>query len=155
MSGLPLKDQGIGGSTLTPSVLVCYVGLYLDGYNESVATSAAGLPVADRDVHVVEVRGELALALATSEVESGFWHTQLKGGVDGIFNWGDDVNASLLGNDLSFAAGDEDSIVRGFGGAEAVFTSHGGTQFTAGFKVGYDSAETLTADARMGLNVPF
>lgn len=146
-------DQGIGGSMLTPSVRVRYAGLYLDGYEES--GSAAALAVGDRDVHVVEVRGELALALATKEVESGFWHTQIKGGVDGIFNWGDDVNSSLLGNNLAFATGDEDSIVRGFGGAEAVFTSHGGTQFTAGFEIGYDSAETFTADARMGVNVSF
>ena len=146
-------NQGLYGSTLTPSVRVRYAGLYLDNYTEK--GSATNLAVGDRDVHVVEVRGELAFALATNEVESGFWHTQLKGGVDGIFNWSDDVDATLLGTDIRFAAGDEDSIVRGFGGVEAVFTSHGGTQFTSAFEVGYDSAETFSADARLGVNVPF
>lgn len=146
-------NQGLYGSTLTPSLRVRYAGLYLDSYSES--GSSVDMDVSDRNVHVVEVRGELAMALATREVGSGNWHTRLKGGIDGIFNWGDNVDATLLGTNISFAAGQEDSVIRGFAGAEATFISYGGTRFIAGVEAGYDSADTFSADARLGVNVPF
>ncbi len=105
-------DQGLGGSTLTPSVRVRYAGLYLDGYEET--GSAAALAVGDRNVHVVEfgVNWPWHWRKRKSKAASGTRNSRAAWTV--FFNWGDDVNASLLGNDLAFAAGDDDSIVRGW-----------------------------------------
>jgi uncharacterized protein with beta-barrel porin domain len=140
-------------ATLTPSVRVRYTGLFLDGYTET--GSAANLTVGDRDVHALELRGQLAFTLAAQHVASGVWQTRLMGGADGIFTWGDDVTGTLRGQGIRFAAIGDDRVVRGFGGVEAVFTSFGGTQFFTSAEAGRDSTGTNSADARLGFVVPF
>jgi len=88
--------------------------------------------------------------------ENGSFHSALRASVDGIFNWGDDVNATLYGQSLVFVDTDESSIARGFLGGDFAFVpSAGNSALTFGFEVGYDTTEAFTAEARLGASHQF
>ncbi len=146
-------DTTVGATVLTPSLRLRYAGLALDGYHET--GSVAALAIDERQVHVVELRGQLQAALAGGELDGGAWNLRVRAGVDGIFHWGDEVDAVLLGQGLSFDAGEDDAVARGFLGAEAAFLTVGGALLTAGVEFGYDTAEAFTADGRLGVNLRF
>ncbi len=142
------------GKPLTPSIRLRYAALFLDGYTES--GSSANLSVGSRTAHFGEIRGQLAYRAHQAQTSQGAMETVLRAGVDGIFNWGDDVSATLLGQSVVFAPGDQDAIARGFVGADFVFAGHGGrTSATAGFEVGYGTDNAFTGEARVGFRRRF
>lgn len=140
------------GGIFTPSVRARYAGLFLDSYDES--GSAANLSVDSRNVHVFEVRGQLAFGLAPLQQEGGVLNTTLRLGVDGIFSDGDDVDAVLAGTPLSFNAGNSDETARGFAGLDLLYTTNGGSSLHLGGEAGYDSNDSLSLQAAVGFEIP-
>lgn len=147
-------DTQILGRAVTPSVRLRYAALFLDSYTES--GSSANLSVGSRTAHFGEVRGQLAVYAKEAQTGQGAMNAVLRVGVDGIFNWGDDVDATLLGQGIRFAPGDQDAAVRGFVGADVAFSPHGGNLFvTAGFEAGYDTNDAFSGEARIGITKRF
>ncbi|UDL88682.1 autotransporter domain-containing protein [Mesorhizobium sp. PAMC28654] len=139
--------------TLMPSVRLRYAGLFVGDYTET--GSAADLAVARRDVHLFEVRGQLALALPQVTTPSQAWQTTLRAGVDGIAQSSGDVSATLLGQDISFASGAKKTAVRGFAGADVAAAVGHGVMLDSGFEVGYGSDNAFTARGQVRLSKAF
>jgi uncharacterized protein with beta-barrel porin domain len=138
---------------LTPSARIRYAGLLLDDYSES--GSLAAMTVDGRSAHVLEARAELAYRFAPVARHDGHWRAGLRAGVEGIFNWGENVEAVLLGMPVVFAAGRDDSVARGYAGADAEFDTAGGFRFKMGIEAGIDTAEALTLSGQIGISLPF
>jgi hypothetical protein len=143
-------DFASPGGVVTPSARLRYTGLFLDDYDES--GSLAALSVEDRDVHIVELRGELAYRFIGS---TDNWSGRLRTGVDGIFNFGDGVDATLLGTAISFDANEDEAITRGYLGADATFDARGGLRFTAGVEAGYDTTGAFDLSGQATIAVAF
>ncbi|GAB4363033.1 MAG: hypothetical protein Kow0026_27300 [Oricola sp.] len=139
-------DITVAGATVTPSLRTRYTGIYLDGYSES--GSAANVTVGSRVLHVLELRGQVEAALAARRTDNGTQQVSLRTGADGVFNRGDDIEASLLGSDLSFASGATENAARGFVGMDTSYTAVSGRKYNAGFELGYGSDRVLTVDVR-------
>ncbi|WFP66029.1 autotransporter outer membrane beta-barrel domain-containing protein [Mesorhizobium sp. WSM4904] len=139
----------IAAGTLMPSVRLRYVGLFVDDYAET--GSDGDLAVSRRDVNVFDARGQLALALAPVRTRSQKWQTTLRAGIDAIAQDSDDLSATLLGQDISFAAGGRKTVLRGFAGADVAAEVGAGMTLNAGFEAGYgsDDAFTIRGQARL------
>lgn len=145
--------HAVSGGELDPSIRLRYSALFLDSYTET--GSGANMSVDGRTAQVGEVRGQLAWR-EDKTTENGIFHSSLRVGVDGVFNWGDDVNATLYGQSLVFVDTDGSSIARGFLGGDFAFVpSAGNSSVTFGFEVGYDTTDALTAEARLGASHQF
>lgn len=139
----------VSAGTLIPSVRLRYIGLFIDDYAET--GSDGDLAVARRDVNVFEARGQLALALAPVSAQSQTWQTTLRAGIDAIAQDSDEVSATLLGQEISFAAGGKKVVLRGFAGADVAAEVAAGMTLNAGFEAGYgsDNAFTIHGEARL------
>lgn len=144
-------DHAAGMAVLTPSLGLRYAGVLQQGYTETGST--ANLTAGDRVTHVIELRGQFAATVAASTAEGGSWQATARTGVDGVFNWGDDISMTLAGTPITVAAGDDDTVARGFVGLDLAYAGPGGLELRTSAEAGYDSAETLTANlrARVGL----
>lgn len=139
--------------TLIPSVRLRYAGLFLGGYTEE--GSDADLTVERRNVHVFDVRGQLALAMPTVTTPTQAWQTTLRIGLDGIAQTGGDVSATLLGQDISFASGGQKTALRGFAGADVTAALGHAMTLDTGFEVGYGSDNAFTARGQVRLSKAF
>ncbi len=139
--------------TLMPSVRLRYAGLFVGDYTET--GSAADLSVARRDVHLFEVRGQLALALPQVTTPTQAWQTTVRAGIEGIAQSSGDVSATLLGQDISFASGAEKTAVRGFAGADVAAAVGHGIMLDSGFELGYGSDNAFTARGQIRLSKSF
>ena len=139
----------VAAGTLIPSVRLRYVGLFVDGYAET--GSVGDLTVSERYVNVFEARGQLALALASVSTRSQTWQTTFRAGIDAIAQNSDDLSATLLGQDVSFAAGGRKMVLLGFAGADVAAEVGAGMTLNAGFEAGYgsDNAFTIRGQARL------
>ncbi|WP_027165001.1 autotransporter outer membrane beta-barrel domain-containing protein [Mesorhizobium sp. WSM3224] len=139
----------VSAGTLIPSVRLRYIGLFINDYAET--GSNGDLAVSRRDVNVFEARGQLALALAPVSTQSQTWQTTLRAGIDAIAQDSDDLSATLLGQDISFAAGGKKVVLRGFAGADIAAEVGAGMTLNAGFEAGYgsDNAFTVRGQARL------
>ena len=102
---------------------------------------------------MLELRGELAFAMV-NERESGALTNTFRVGVDDSVSEGGSVDAVLLGQGISFEAGNNNELARGYAGYEAAFLTDGGSSFHLGAEAGYDTDEALTLHAEAGLNIP-
>ncbi|MEM6463249.1 MAG: autotransporter outer membrane beta-barrel domain-containing protein, partial [Pseudomonadota bacterium] len=92
-----------------------YAGLFLDGYTET--GSAANLTVASRDVHVAAIRAKARYLAHQKQMDSGLFSLETWAGIDGVFNFGDDVAASVVAGPFdAFEATFTDSAAIGFAG---------------------------------------
>lgn len=139
--------------TLMPSVRLRYAGLFVGDYTET--GSDADLTVARRDVHLFEVRGQLALAMPQVTTPTQAWQTTVRAGIEGIAQSSGDVSATLLGQDISFASGAEKTAVRGFAGADVAAAVGHGIMLDSGFEVGYGSDNAFTARGQIRLSKAF
>lgn len=139
----------VSAGTLMPSIRFRYAGLFADGYAES--GSASDLAVSRRGVNVFDARAQLALALAPVSGGGHIWQTTFRVGVDALAQDSEDVSATLLGQDMSFAAGDGKAALRGFAGLDLVAETGAGMMLNAGFEAGYgsDKAFTVRGEARL------
>lgn len=135
------------GSKFEPSLRLRYSGLFqLNSANETTTRFS----VADRMLHVLEVRGQIAHDFAPKSLEAGALHFGLKAGVDGIFNLGGSQNASLNGAAINLSVSDDDAVARGFARADLRLISDPATELSASLEGGYDTAATVSARARIG-----
>ncbi|BCG93275.1 autotransporter outer membrane beta-barrel domain-containing protein [Mesorhizobium sp. 131-2-1] len=139
----------VAAGTLIPSMRLRYTGLFVDDYTET--GSDDDLAVSRRDVHLFEMRGQLALALAPVRKQGQTWQTTLRAGIDALAQNSEDVSATLLGQDISFAAGGRKTVLRGFAGADLTADVGAGMTLDAGFEAGYgsDNAFTVRGQARL------
>ena len=143
----------VAAGALIPSLRLRYLGLFVDGYSES--GSDGDLAVSRRDLNVFEARGQLALALPPRSLQNRSWQTTLRAGIDAIGQNSDDVSATLLGQDISFAAGDKKAVLRGFAGVDLAAEVGAGMTLDAGFEAGYGSDNALIARGQARLSKAF
>lgn len=138
--------------TFTPSVRARYSGLWQTG---DATETSTGLTVSGRSLNVVELRGQTEFDFTPIIRDSGAFHFGVAAGVDGIFTLSDSIDGNLSGTALNLSIDNDDTVVRGFAAANAVWQTNGGASFLAGIEGGYDSAETLSATVRLGGKVAF
>ncbi|MTI05611.1 hypothetical protein E1180_08780 [Roseibium denhamense] len=139
------------GGILTPSLRARYVGLWQLGTAEESVTRYES---DGRSLHVLELGGQAKFAFAPVEHESGALTVSLLAGADGVFTLSDTADASVNGTNINLSL-DEDTLVRGFAGAEAAWDLNNGARFVAGVQGGYDSAETFSGTVRLGFKTRF
>jgi uncharacterized protein with beta-barrel porin domain len=142
----------MGSTVLTPSIRARYAALFLGGYSET--GSAANLDIASRHVEVLELRGQLTIAPQPYDFMGGMMTSALRVGVDGSFRNNSAVDATLLGQTLSFAAGGRDDVVRGFVGLDGQYKLVNGWQVESTMELGLASDHSFTTEGRVGLNIP-
>lgn len=92
-----------------------YAALFLDSYSET--GSSSNLTVASRTAQVAAVRAQAAHLVYQRLTDSGRLSLQSWAGIDGIFNFGDDVEASVAAGAFSaFPAAFTESAAVGFAG---------------------------------------
>ena len=143
----------VAAGTLIPSVRLRYAGLFFDNYSE--AGSDGDLTVSRRDVQLFDARAQLALALAPVSKGSQSWQTTLLAGVDAIAQDNGQVEATLLGQDISFVAGNRRTALRGFAGVDVVADMGAGMTLDAGFETGYGSDRAFTVREQARLSKAF
>lgn len=140
------------GASLIPSLRARYAGMFLDGYEES--GSAADLSVDSRNLHVFDLRAQLAYALETKEASDGALNAMLRIGGDASFANNGNVQASVLGNSLNISTGCGNTL-GGFVGADFDFETKSGTNYFFTAELGYDNSKAVTLDLRSGLKMAF
>ncbi len=148
-------DVPVGTHRVTPSVHFRYAGQFLDSFVETGATG--NLALSAREVHVLQGRGQLALPLERMTDRGGLLRAELKVGVEGRTNVGDDAfSAVLLGQNIVFAPGGEDTVVSIYGGAGIAFTlPQGRTKLTANVEGGLEEDGSSYANGRAGAKIVF
>jgi Autotransporter beta-domain len=142
-----------GDATLTPSVRLRYAALFIENHAEH--GSAANLDVHGRRVDVLEMRGQLAASTAPYALSRGTITHALRLGAEGYFTDSQSVDAVLLGQALSFEAGEPGAGARGFAGFETRYTADAGWQLGATTEFGYDTQGSFTASGGVKLDIPF
>ena len=145
-------DVHMESGIFTPSVRARYAGMFLSGYDET--GSAANLSVGSHTVNVFDLRGQLAFAPTPKIMDSGTFGTLLRLGADGTFSSGNNIDAVLLGQALSFNAGNTDATVRGFVGFDMTYAANSGSKFFLGAEAGYDTNNAFTGEAKTGFEIP-
>ncbi|WP_169054471.1 autotransporter domain-containing protein [Nitratireductor sp. XY-223] len=127
--GLETASADYGGYFISPSVTVGrsigerteisvgghYAGLFLDGYTES--GSSTNLTVAGRAAHVAAVRAKATYLAGQQQMWNGLVSVETWAGIDGVFNFGDDVEASVAAGAFdAFSASFADAAAIGFAG---------------------------------------
>jgi Autotransporter beta-domain len=138
--------------TLTPAARLRYTGLWQAG---DAKENTTGVTFSDRSLHVLEVRGETKYEFAPIVSDAGAWYLSLKAGADGIFTLNDSVDGTLSGAALNLSLDEDDAVLRGFATANAVWQANNGAKFLASVEGGYDTAQTLSASARLGVKLSF
>ncbi len=149
------RQVPLGAHFVVPSVQVRYAGHFLDGFTEQGA--AGNLSVADRDIHLFQGRGQVALPLTRQTRRGGVLRGEVKVGIEGRTNVGDDAfGAVLLGQQISFVPGGTDSVVSFFGGTSISFTlPNDRVQFYAGADGGLENDGSSYVAGRAGAKVRF
>jgi uncharacterized protein with beta-barrel porin domain len=143
----------MGDATVSPSLGLRYTGLYQQGYTESGST--ADMAVGSRTAQQLDVRGEIRTDFAPQVSDAGVGRFDLSAGVDGLFSWSGNVDATLLATQIAFATHEPDAVARGFVGAGTTFTAANGLTFKADAEAGYDTADTFTLAARASIHKSF
>ncbi len=127
--GLETASADYGGYFISPSVTVGrsigerteisvgghYAGLFLDGYTES--GSSANLTVASRAAHVAAVRAKATYLAGQQQMWNGLVSVETWAGIDGVFNFGDNVEASVAAGAFdAFSASFAEAAAIGFAG---------------------------------------
>ncbi len=130
-------ELNLGWFKIEPSARARYLGFFIDGFAESGADD--DLVVADRDIHALQGRLQIAfpVTFASGDTQVRF---APRIGVDGRSTLsGDGVDATLLGQGISFDPGGEDDVVGRFAGADLAIS------FDSGLSL-YGSVEGVAED---------
>ena len=150
---LGYRHTVVPGWTLTPTARVRYLAAGYEGYTESGST--ANLTVGNRTLQNVEERGELNLTYTTLNDAVRF-QVGGYGGVIGQQRVGaSDVNATLLGQALAFAAPGQASIAGGFVGTTLDWRFRNGLSIYGGVEYTALNDHSNTVTGRAGLRVGF
>ncbi len=139
-----------GSIKVKPSIRARYTYFNIDGYAEN--GTASNLTVEDRDGHTLDGRLQLAFPIRS---EPGL-NFELRAGVDGRVSNGDrDVDATLLGQALSFDPGGEESSFSVFIGGHYIKRLSPNSSLFVAAEVGFGNETNIRADVQAGVNVVF
>lgn len=143
-----------GAMTLEPSLRLRYAGLFLEAYAET--GSSSNLSVDSRDVHILDARAQVAVPMSLRSDEHGTLSTELRAGVDARTSLGSDrVDAVVIGQNLSFDPGGDDTVLGGFAAAAFAMAFTNSVSVTGAIEGGYGTDDTARATARFGAKVDF
>lgn len=146
-------DIGAAG-ILQPTLRVGYSGMFLDGYTETGST--APLTVAERDLHILHARFELAMLMSSQWANNFNVNFSPYVGVDGrSLVDGEAVSATLLGQNLSFNPGGEEDVASAFAGVRLALLKAENFGIFAGIEGSIDTEESSTLAGNFGLNWQF
>ncbi|MEO0384348.1 MAG: autotransporter domain-containing protein [Pseudomonadota bacterium] len=152
-AALSSRFDGLG-VVLQPTVSAGYTGLFLDGYSETGTT--APLTVADRDVHLLHGRFELAAiveAMAAGDINYQFSPYI---GIDGRQRvGGDTINATLLGQTLAFASGGQANRTSAFAGLRLSLIQSDRLDFNAALETGFGSNGSHAVEGHLSARLAF
>jgi uncharacterized protein with beta-barrel porin domain len=145
-------EMTAGTLTFIPSLRARYAALFLDGYAED--GSSANLDVERRTVQVFELRGQVAMALAPREYFGIDTQHAIRLGLDGTLGGGEAIDATLLGQSLTFNSGSDDWNLRGFAALDSRYDLPNGWQLVSSTELGALGDGGFTLQGRVGLDIP-
>ncbi len=114
----------------------------MDSYDET--GSAGDLSVDARSVNLFDFRGQFAFAKDPVVTTGGQFAAVLLIGGDATYASDNGIDATLLGQSLSFNVSDEDATYRGFSGLDLVYRMDGGASVTLSGEAGHGSSDAVT-----------
>lgn len=144
----------MGDTIVQPTLSIGYTGMFLDGYTET--GSSAPLTVADRDLHLLHARFELAALLNAAGNDSDDYTYSPYLGIKGSsLVGGETVNATLLGQNVSFTPGGAKNIASIFAGVRVSVMQTNGFNVLADFEASYDTEQSSTIAGSLRFNWQF
>ncbi len=148
------KPVEIAGHRLEGSLALRYAGLFLDGYTESGAT--ANQTVDSRNVHIGVMRLQIAAPFESVSADGSFLSYRLRAGFEARTNFGGDtIEGALLGQDISFNPGGDDSVLGGYLSLSGEYLMTNGMNIEAGAEGIIESTGSYQVSAYAGLEIRF
>ncbi len=148
------KPVEIAGHRLEGSLALRYAGLFLDGYTESGAT--ANQTVDSRNVHIGVMRLQIAAPFESVSADGSFLSYRLRAGLEARTNFGGDtIEGALLGQDISFNPGGDDSVLGGYLSLSGEYLMANGMNIEAGAEGIIESTGSYQVSAYAGLEFRF
>ncbi len=139
----------LGALELRPSAIAAYTVSSFDGYTEE-GTTNANLQFDSRTAQTLTTRAQLETVTALANVDLAY-----RFGVDGRFSNDDDIAITLADQSQDFAAGDSDTVLGGFLGAQARFAPADGLQLIGDVEYGFADGEEQTLSASLNVSFAF
>ncbi len=153
----PSATVSVPLSQLAPAIVslrVNYTGLFLDDYSETGVANP--LTIANRDVHLLGTRAQMAFPNIRSNDDGSHTLFELRGGLEGQFSLGsNNVTGMVVNNPLSFDANIENRIL-GFTGVSFVHTfADGFSSFSASTEAKVSANGGAQLAAALNFNMKF
>ncbi len=146
---LPVTDK----ITVEPGASLRYTGFFLDGFAESGASDE--FVVADRDLHLLQGRIQMAMTIPWAQNSQSYRLVPRLGVEARSIVGGDKVNATLLGENIVFNPGGEDTVVGGFSGLDFNGSINDTVSLYGGMEGLYLDDKSLVLSGGMGVSVAF
>jgi uncharacterized protein with beta-barrel porin domain len=150
------------GVSLVPSLRLGYTGIFIKSYQE--AGSSANLSVGKRDLHLFQSRAQVGIRINDQFTEpkenqnkqKSKWDLELFGGVDGRVNIANDsVDATLIGQTISFDPGGDDKVLKGFGGLNMDYTLTNAITLSGSTEAGVGTDNSFYTTGRVRATIRF
>jgi hypothetical protein len=143
------------GLKVRPSLDIRYAGMRLDGYSER--GSAANVTADNRTLQTLSARAKLSFLSDFNAGDGRTIHQESYIGLAGRSNLGDDeASIELLGSNIDFDYGGEDSSISLIAGFNATLVGRDGAErVVAGFDGQVDRDGTIDLSAHINAVIPF
>ena len=147
------KPVSVAARDAIGSLRVGYTGLFMDGYTETGVTNNASIDA--RDVHILDVRAQLALPSNTTNKDGSQQNVEWRAGLVGQFDLSSDVTGAVAGGALNFDASAND-LLGGFAGASFKRVSEDGLKtFSANGELQASSGGHIQLSGGLKYNIRF
>lgn len=145
-----LHRMTVFGHSLKPSLRARYSYLYIEKYTET--GTGSNLTVNGRALHTIDGRGQVAAPV----VEQANKLIELRIGVDGRSGIGSRrVDATLLGQTVTFDPGGRSDAIGGFIGGFLSYKYQADIEFFVSAELGTSTAVSIRADGQAGVKITF